>query len=95
MPLMRAVRSFFVVGLTLAGSAPTQAWDGVDSATGGSVEIGKGNLVRSGRAIEIYDGDAGEYRDVEVQSIRRYGGAVEVEVYDPNSGEVRILEMED
>jgi len=71
------------------------AWDGVDSDTGGSVEVGKGNLVRSGRTIEVYDADAGEYRDVEVQSIRRFGGSVEVEVYDSDSGEYRTFEMED
>lgn len=29
------------------------AWDGIDSDTGGAVEIGTGNLVRSGQTIEI------------------------------------------
>ncbi|WP_245414463.1 DUF5334 family protein [Mycoplana dimorpha] len=75
--------------------APAFAWDGIDTATGGSVEIGKGNLVRSGRDIEIYDVEAGEYREVEVQSIREFGGAVEVEIYDHSNGEYRVLEMED
>ncbi|RVG58500.1 hypothetical protein CN175_15970 [Sinorhizobium meliloti] len=81
--------------MILVVSSPVLAWDGVDNATGSSVEIGKGNLVRPGRDIEIYDSGAGGYRDVEVQSIRRSGGAVEVEVYDPSSGEYRVLEMED
>ena len=70
------------------------AWDGVDSDTGGSVEIGQGNLGRPGQDIEIYDHDKGEHRDVEVQSIRSYGDRVEVEVYDSDSGEYRSLEME-
>lgn len=74
---------------------PAHGWDGVDTSTGGSVEIGRGNLVRTGRAIEIYDYDSGQYRDVEVQSIQRSGGTVEVEVYDNESGESRVLEMED
>lgn len=74
---------------------PALAWDGVDSNTGDSVEIGKGNLVRPGQDIEIYDWGSGEYRDVEVQSIQDNGGSVEVEVYDTESGEYRTLEMED
>jgi hypothetical protein len=71
------------------------AWDGTDAATGHAVEIGKGNLVRSGLDIEIYDCGAGEYRDVTVESIQSYGSTVEVEVYDNESGEYRTLEMED
>jgi hypothetical protein len=71
------------------------AWDGVDEQTGGAVEIEKGNLVRSGETIEIYDSNAGEYRDVEVQDVQRYGGSVEVEVYDSETGETRTLEMDD
>lgn len=74
---------------------PASAWDGVDSSSGADVEIGKGNLVRPGRNIEVYDHGSGEYRDVEVQSIRRYGGSVEVEVYDYDSGEYRTFDMDD
>ncbi|MFD9899697.1 DUF5334 family protein [Mesorhizobium sp. NPDC059054] len=70
------------------------AWDGVDTSTGNSVEIEKGNLVRTGRDIEIYDYDAGEYRDVTVEDISRHGSTVEVEVYDNESGEYRTLEMD-
>ncbi|MCD1265536.1 hypothetical protein B5M44_11610 [Shinella sumterensis] len=71
------------------------AWDGVDSSTGGAVEIEKGNLVRRGETIEIYDSSSGSYRDVDVESIQRYGNSVEVEVYDSESGEYRTFEMED
>ncbi|MBB4577261.1 MULTISPECIES: DUF5334 family protein [Rhizobium] len=81
--------------LTLSLPANTFAWDGVDSDSGGAVEIGKGNLVRSGQTVEVYDYEAGEYRDVDVQSIQRSGGSVEVEVYDNESGEYRTFEMDD
>jgi hypothetical protein len=74
--------------------ATAVAWDGVDSGTGGSVEIGKGNFVRSGSSIEVYDHNAGEYRNVDVQSIRRYGSTVEVEVYDNDSGKYRTFDMD-
>lgn len=71
------------------------AWDGYDWDSGHYVEIGKGNLVRSGRDIEIYDYADGKYKDVEVQSIRKtYSGKVEVEVYDPQSHKTRTLEMD-
>ncbi|AIC30050.1 hypothetical protein IE4771_PB00322 (plasmid) [Rhizobium etli bv. mimosae str. IE4771] len=81
--------------LTLPLPAITFAWDGVDSDSGGAVEIGKGNLVRSGETVEVYDYEAGEYRDVEVQGIQRSGSSVEVEVYDNESGEYRTFEMDD
>lgn len=70
------------------------AWDGYDYESGSSVEIEKGNLVRPGNEIEIYDSATGEYRDVEVQSIRSSGSGAEVEVYDYDTGEYRTLDME-
>ena len=76
-------------------AAACLAWDGYDWDSGSYVEIGKGNLVRSGRDIEIYDYADGKYKDVEVQSIRKtYSGKVEVEVYDPQSRKTRTLEMD-
>lgn len=71
------------------------AWDGYDSDTGESVEIGSGNLVRAGETVEIYDYEDGTYKDVDVESVTRYGSSVEVEVYDYESGEYRTLEMDD
>jgi hypothetical protein len=71
------------------------AWDGVDSETGESVEIGKGNLVRRGLDIEVYDYSDGTYHDVEVQSIQRGFGSVDVEVYDYNTGMFRTFEMDE
>lgn len=75
--------------------ATALAWDGYDSESGSSVEIGEGNLVRPGENIEVYDYGNGEYRDVDVESIQRSGSSVEVEVYDHESGEYRTFEMED
>ncbi len=80
--------------LSLAISAPAFAWDGYDYESGTYVEIGEGNLVRQGSEIEIYDYGAGEYRDVEVQSIYDSGSSVEVEVYDYETGEYRTLDMD-
>ncbi|MGO8627711.1 DUF5334 family protein [Rhizobium ruizarguesonis] len=91
MPL-RALLAATLLALSLPATA--SAWDGVDSDSGGAVEIGKGNLVRSGQTIEVYDHEAGEYRDVDVQSIQRSGSSVEVEVYDNESGEYRTFEMD-
>jgi hypothetical protein len=90
-----AMRKIAVVAFAIvfAGSNAV-AWDGVDSSTGDAVEIGKGNLVRRGETIEIYDSSSGSYRDVDVESIRRSGNSVEVEVYDNESGEYRTFEME-
>lgn len=75
-------------------AGPGFSWDGTDAETGAAVEIGKGNLVRSGRDIEVYDSGSGEYRDLTVENIRDSGSTVEVEVYDQESGEYRTFEME-
>ncbi|MCD6673794.1 MAG: DUF5334 domain-containing protein [Burkholderiaceae bacterium] len=79
----------------LTASATASSWSGYDWEKGAHVEIEKGQLVRSGRSIEIYDYDAGDYKEVEVESIRRRGNKVEVEVFDSESGEYRSLEMDD
>lgn len=84
-----------ILALTLALlSLTTFAWDGTDSETGASVEIERGTLVRSGRSIDYFDYDSGEYKSATVESVRRYGRTVEVEVTDDDSGEVRTLEMD-
>ena len=49
--------------LTLSAfSICSLSWDGYDYDKGTHIEIGKGNLVRSGNDIEVYDYDSGEYR---------------------------------
>ena len=74
--------------------AASFSWDGYDYDKGTFIEIDNGNLVRDGETIEIYDYNDG-YKDVEVESINRYGNNVEVEVYDYDLGEYRTFEMDD
>ena len=66
------------------------AWDGYDVDNGHSIEIEKGNLVRSGNDIEVFDYDTGEYKDYEVQSVNNN----EVEVYDYDTAEYRTFDMD-
>ena len=70
------------------------AWDGYDYDKGRYVEIEKGNLVRQGREIEVYEYGEG-YKTFEVDSIRRSGSRVELEVIDSETRETRTFEMED
>ena len=69
-------------------------WTGEDAETNVEIEIEKGNLVRTGRDIEIYDEGDSSYHDVTIESIQRYGNSVEIEVYDNDTGEYRTFEME-
>tara|TARA_R110001599_G_scaffold159052_2_gene346193 strand:- start:7712 stop:7984 length:273 start_codon:yes stop_codon:yes gene_type:complete len=84
----------FIAVAALSLTKPAIAWDGTDSDSGVSIEIERGNLVRSGREIEFYDYDAGEYRTGQVQSIRRYGASVELEIEDEETGDTRTFEMD-
>ena len=97
--LPAAIPKCYLLALLLALQAfnpqDAFAWSGYDSGKGSHGEIEKGNLVRSGQDIEIYDYGTGEYKEVEVQSIRQSGSSVEVEVYDYQTGEYRRLEMDD
>jgi hypothetical protein len=87
-------RSILLAFLT-ASVAGTQAlaWDGTNTTTGSSVEIERGQLVRSGRTIEVYDSDQG-YKEYDVDSIRRSGRTVEIEATDTSTGESTTLEMD-
>ena len=75
-------------------SFPVFAWDGYDYESGSYVEIDKGNLVRSGEEIELYDYNTGEYKNYEVESITGDGSGAELEVYDSDTGEYRTLDMD-
>jgi hypothetical protein len=44
--------------------------------------------------IEIFDYATGQYRDVQVESVRGSGSNTEVEVFDYSTGEFRTLDME-
>lgn len=93
--LRTACRAVSVCLVVFLGASFAFAWDGTDVETGGSVSIGKGNLVRPGRTIEIFDYEAGEYRDVEVQDMNSTGSGVEIEIFDHDSGTYRTLEFDD
>ncbi len=88
------MKSRLAVFLLLLMPTVSFAWDGFDYEAGNFVEIEKGNLVRSGRDIEIYDYNTGEYHDVHVNDIDRHGSTVELDVYDYNTGHDRTLEMD-
>ncbi len=70
---------YFTIFVAFLIPTVANAWDGYDYESGSNVEIDKGNLVRPGQDIEIYDYGSGEYKDVEVQSISGSGSGAEVE----------------
>jgi hypothetical protein len=84
-----------IVAVALATTCNfAHAWDGTNTGTGSSVEIEKGQLVRSGETIEVYDSSVG-YKSYDVDSISRSGGTVEIEATDTATGEITTLEMDD
>lgn len=90
------MRTLLIIPMLSVMMFPSVAfsWDGYDYENGNYIEIGPGNLVRTGNDIEIYDYDDGTYKDVEVTDINRWGNSVEVEVYDWESGNYRTFEMD-
>ena len=81
------VQKTLIAALVLLGGYDLAvAWDGTNTTTGSSVEIERGQLVRSGRTIEVYDSSEG-YKDYDVDSIRRSGETVEIEETDSTTGE--------
>lgn len=82
-----------IIAATLLPAA-ANAWDGYDYDKGRFVEIERGNLVRQGREIEVYEYGAG-YKTFEVDSVRRSGSSVEIEVIDTETGESRTFDMDD
>lgn len=89
------LRLLIVVSTILILSGQAYGWDGTENETGNSVEIEKGNLVREGLDIELYDSGTGTYRDMTVERIERSGGGVEIEMYDNETSEYRTYEFED
>ena len=85
------MKTLLTLATTLLVSTTTPAWDGYDYNTHAYIEIGSGNLVRSGNDIEIYDYGTGEYKYVEVQGFDYFG---DLEVYDYNTGEYRTFDMD-
>jgi hypothetical protein len=58
------------------------------------IEIERGQLVRRGRTIEVYDVNSGSYRDYDVDSIRARGRSVEIEATDTETGESTTFDMD-
>ncbi len=71
-----------------------QAWTGYDYESDTAVNIGQGNLVRSGERITIYDSEHGEYHSVVVQSVSGTSPGARVTVYDPEVDDYRVLYMQ-
>ena len=79
----------------LANTTPAAAWNGYDWNQGTYIEIGKGEQVRPGREVEVFDYRSGQYRQMEVQEInRRPYGPVEIRVIDSQTGQPHTLEMD-
>ncbi len=87
-------KNLLLTALLALTATSVQAWSGFDYDEGTYVDIEKGNLVRTGRDIEIYDYSKGEYRDVTVDAINGRGRSIEIEVTDNETGESRTLEMD-
>lgn len=93
---LRASYAAIFLGISLASVAsPAFSWDGTNSETGDCVEIGEGNLVRSGEEIEIYDCATESYRYVEIEGFDSSGYGLEIEVYDSDTDEYIYLEMDE
>ncbi|MBB4362154.1 uncharacterized protein YycO [Bradyrhizobium sp. CIR18] len=90
------MRRSILLAVVIASTTFTEAfaWDGTNTTTGSNVEIERGQLVRSGRTIEVYDSTQG-YKEYDVDSIRRFGRTVEIEATDTSTGESTTLEMDD
>lgn len=86
------MKKLLVIFILISG--PAYSWDGYDYNKGTYVEIERGNLVREGEDIEVYDYGSGEYRNMTVQSMDDSGSGVDMEVYDNDSGEYRTFEMD-
>ena len=85
---------YLITAFLLVSSFNSYSWEGYDYDTDSYVEIEKGNLVRSGEEVEVYDYDSGDYKDYEVESIIGNGSGAELELYDYETGEYRTLEMD-
>lgn len=81
------MRIIVAVAAGLLFSAPAFAWSGTDQ-DGRSAEIGRGELVRPGRDIDVEID--GETRSLSVDGVRRFGGRVEIEGTDDNGNSVTL-----
>jgi len=84
-----------IITLLVAIGISAYSWEGYDYENSSYVEIERGNLVRTGKDIELYDYSTGDYKSYEVESIQRSGSTVEIELYDYEKGTYRTVEMTD
>lgn len=87
-------KAIVVAACALLSSSLANAWDGYDYDKGRHVEIGKGQLVRPGRTVEVYDYGRGEYRDFDIDHMQTRGRGVTIEATDSDTGESRTFEMD-
>ena len=80
---------FCLLTLSILSGSFLFGWDGYDYDKGESVEIEKGNLVRTYQDIEVYHYEDGNYHNEEVQ---RFCGN-ELETYDYDTCEFNYYEM--
>lgn len=90
------MKKFIVLLLVYFCSIPCFSWSGFDYDKGNYIDIGKGNLVRRGREIELFDYQDAEYKTYEVENIRTRasGRHTELDLYDWQTGEYRTVEMD-
>lgn len=88
------MKKVFIALLLSCFMLPAFSWSGYDWETNSYVDIGKGNLVRRDKEIEVFDYNTGEYKNYEVESIRRNSNNVELEVYDWDNNDYRTFEMD-
>jgi len=69
-----------LVAVVWASSA-CYGWDGYDWNKGEFVEVGKGNLVRTGNDIEVYHWGGAGYQDETVTDISHSGDVTTVDAY--------------
>lgn len=81
------MKTLLAIVICALSASPALAWSGTDQ-NGNSVEIGRGELVRPNRDIEVEID--GESRNLSVDSIRRYGNRVEIEGTDDNGNSVTL-----
>lgn len=82
-----------LLALLLALPSPALAASGTDEQSG-NVEIGAGERVKEGQAVEVYDYGRGTYQTIDVDRVTRRGRTVTIEGTDED-GDYRELEMED
>jgi hypothetical protein len=91
---MNGLMAVCLSGFLLAFAPAAQAWSGQDSETGADVEIERGNLVRPGSTISVYDWNTGSYRDIDVDAVVPNGYGATIEGTDTETGDPVELEME-